>query len=161
MLDLLGSAGTGEERLSLYLRSLRAAPAELSREVRSRVKALLVHLGDVQYAVPAEDLARALDLTAAFLPRRLRRVLDGVFAAPGSDAQVLRAVADTGEEESLLSELLERAETYPRWRQPMPPRVSSSGHIRLGPVAGWLCEVGVPGTWTPWPGACWRTKRTG
>jgi len=111
-IDRLMQVETGGEQLSLYLRALRAAPAELSREIRSRVRTLLVHLGDIQYAVAAEDLARALDLTAAYLPHRLRRIVDAAFAAPRSDGAVLLAVAESGEEEGLLSELLERAETY-------------------------------------------------
>ncbi len=111
-LTLLDDPSTGERQLSLYLRALVAAPDELSREVRSRVKSLLVHLADVQYAVPPEDLSRALDLTAALLPRRLRRVIDGALSAPGSGGQVLLTVAGRAEDERLLSELLERAETY-------------------------------------------------
>jgi len=112
-LSLLVDLDAGDEILSLYLRALRAAPPEVEREARSRVKGVLAHLSDLQYAVSPEDLGRALDLAAAHLPlRRLRRTLDAAFGAPGSNSRTLRLVAEAAEEDGLLEELLKRAETY-------------------------------------------------
>ncbi|MGD2116012.1 MAG: hypothetical protein PVG07_13220, partial [Acidobacteriota bacterium] len=114
-LTILLEVPDGVERLSLYLRtlgSLRGAAGPPAREIRSRVKALLVHLAEIQYAVAPEDLCRALDLVARYLPRRLRRTVDGALAAPGSSASTLRSLAGLGEEKRLLEELLTRAETY-------------------------------------------------
>lgn len=112
-LALLEDLDAGDEVLTLYLRALRVAPAEVERGVRSSVKGVLAHLSDLQYAVSPENLACALDLAACHLSRRrLRRTLDAAFGAPRSSARTLWIVAEVTEEDALLQELLQRAETY-------------------------------------------------
>ncbi len=100
------------EWLGLYLRTLGAAPPELTAEVESRARSVLAQLSRIQYRAPPDEICLALDLVARRLPHRLRRSAEAALAAPGSGPELLRTLAARCRESRLLDELFARAESY-------------------------------------------------
>jgi hypothetical protein len=111
-LSILPAVLDGAARTSLSLRVLAAAPPAFAPEVRRHLNEVLARFAELQYAIPPSDLLCALDLVARHLPHRLRRAVEGALAAPGTGPVTLRILAGESQEDALLGELFERAETY-------------------------------------------------
>ncbi len=113
IIKILNGVPKTPEQLHLTLRYLPSLTQDSTTELRNYVASITDYVASLRYTLNTSDLCRFLELIAMIFPQQLRRQVQEVLWAPGTNAETLRTLAREARTPQLLEELLEQVERYP------------------------------------------------